>query len=377
MDPIRVIAGLVAHRGRAAGTDAERRAALYLRDRLEDLGRPAELQPVQVRTRFGLTHTLHALLAIVGSVVAVADAPTGAAIVLLAALSTFLDATGIVHLVRRVTGRRMSQNVESRVEGGKPGTLVLVAHYDAAREAPSFALATRLLRDPWLAMLVAMVVVLICCGLRVAGLEGTALTSAQFVPTVLLILMVPVLGDIELSAAGAAAADNAAGVAVALQLADDLDDRLDHFDLWVVLTGAQQPFALGMTAWLRLRRPELEAESTVILNIDGLGDGPLHYSRRQGPILALRTHRQLTQICAQIARDGGHEAWPTVVHAANDAGAAVARGIPAITITSPGTMLDPDALARAYGFCRELAQRVDAEVGPRLAVPGSPKPSAA
>jgi len=295
----------------------------------------------------------------------------------LAALSTFLDATGIVHLVRRATGRRMSQNVESRVEGGKPGTLVLVAHYDAAREAPSFALATRILRDPWLAMLVAMVVVLICCGLRVAGLEGTALTSAQFVPTVLLILMVPALGDIELSGAGAAAADNAAGVAVALQLADDLDDRLDHFDLWVVLTGAQQPFALGMRAWLRLRRPELEAESTVILNIDGLGDGPLHYSRRQGPILALRTHRQLTQICAQIARDGGHEAWPTVVHAANDAGAAVARGIPAITITSPGTMLDPDALARAYGFCRELAQRVDAEVGPRLAVPGSPEPSAA
>ena len=351
---------------------------MYLRDRLEDLGRPAELQTVQVRPRFGLTHTLHALLAIFGSVLATANAPIGAAIVLFAVLSTVLDATGILHLVRRLTGRRMSQNVESRVDAGKPGTLVLVAHYDAAREAPSFALAMRLLRDPWLAMVVAMLVVLVCCGLRVAGLEGTALTAVQFVPTVLLILMVPALADIELSGAGAGATDNAAGVAVALRLADDLGDRLDHFDVWVVFTGAQKPFALGMKAWLRVRRADLEAERTVILNLDGLGDGPLTYSRRQGPLFPLRTHRQLTRICEQIVEDGGHEARPTVVREAGDAGAAVMRGIPAITVSSAGGMLDPASLDRTFEFCRELSERVDAEVGPRLtAAATSPERSAA
>lgn len=366
MDPIREIAGLVAFRGRAAGTDAERRAAVHLKGRLENLGRPAEMQTVQARTRFGLTHTLHALLAIVGSVVAAANAPIGAAIVLFALLSTFLDATGILYLVRRLTGRRISQNVESRVDDGKPGTLVLVAHVDAARAAPSWALATRVLRDPWLAMVVAMVGVLICCGLRVAGLEGTVLTSAQFIPTVFLILLVPALADIELSGAGPGGTDNAAGVAVVLQLADDLGDRLEHFDVWVVFTGAQKPFALGMKSWLRLRRSELEADSTVVLNIDGVADGPLTYSRKQGPIYPLRSHRQLTRICGQIVEDGGHEARPTVMHEAGDGAAAAARGIPAITVSSPGAMLDPAALDRAFEFCRELAGRVDAEVGPRL-----------
>ncbi len=329
-----------------------------------------------MRPRFGLTHALHALLAVLGSVLAVSDAPIGAAIVLFAVLSTVLDVTGTVHLVRRTTGRRLSQNVESRVDGGKPGTLVLVAHYDVAREAPSFALAARLLRDPWLAMVVAMVMVLICCSLRVSGLEGTVLTSAQFVPTVFLILMVPALADIELSGADPGTTDNAAGVAVVLQLADELGERLEHFDVWVVFTGAQKPFALGMRAWLRLRRADLESESTVVLNVDGVGDGPVTFSRREGPIIGLSTHRQLRRMCEEIAADGGHEARASVIHESGDAGAALARGLPAITVSSPGAVLDPAALDRVFEVCLELAERVDAEVGPRLASRSAQRSSA-
>ena len=367
MDPIREIAGLAAHRGRAAGTDAERRAAAHLRDRLQALGRSAELQTVHVRPRFGLTHSLHALLAILGSVVAAANAPLGAAIVLIAAVSTLLDAAGILHVLRRLTGRRVSQNVESRMDDGKPGTLVLVAHYDAGREAPSMALATRLLRDPWLAMLVAMLAVLACAGLRVVGVEGTALTAAQFVPTVFLILMVPPLADVELSGAGAGTADNAAGTAIVLRLAEDLGARLEHFDVWVVPTGAQKPFALGMRAWLRLRRKELDRESTVVLNVDGVGNGELSYGRREGQVLALRTHRQLVRICQDVSEDGAYHARSRVVRESSDAAAALGRGLPAITVASSGTILDPAVLERTYGFCLDLVERVDAEVGPRLA----------
>ena len=376
MDPIREIAALTAHRGRAAGTDAERRAAVHLRDRLRALGRPAETQTVHVRPRFGLTHTLHALLAIVGSVVAAADAAVGAAIVLVAVVSTLLDAAGIAQLLRRLTGRRVSQNVESRVDEGKPGTLILVAHYDAPREAPSFALATRLLRDPWLAMLIAMLGVLLCTGLRALGVEGTAVTAAQFVPTVFLILMVPALADIELSGAGAGAADNAAGTAVVLRLADELGDRLEHFDLWVVLTGAQKPFALGMRAWLRLRRDELDSERTVVLNVDGVGDGALTYGRREGQIYPRRTHRQLVKICEQLEEDGHYGARPRVVREASDAAAAQSRGLPAITVSSAGTMLDPAALERTSDFCLALVERLDAEVGPRLAARSSERSAA-
>lgn len=359
--------GLAAHRGRAAGTDAERRAAGHLRDRLEALGRPAELQTFAARPRIGLTHTLHVLLAIVGSVLAATSPAAGAAIVLFAFVSMLLDVTGTLHLVRRLTGRRMSQNVESRSGSAKPGTLVLCAHYDAPREAPAFALAARMLRAPWAVTLGAMLAVGICCALRVAGLEGTALTAVQFVPTVILILMAPAFADIGLSPAGAGVTRNAAGVAVALRLAEELDDRLEHFDVWVVLCGAQQPFAAGMRAWLRLRRDELGRESTVVLNVDGVGDGPLTYSRKEGPVLALRVHRQLVRLCAEVAEDGDHGARARALRESTDAGAALARGVPAVTVSSPGATLDPAALDRAFEFCRELAERVNAEVGPRLA----------
>ncbi len=84
-----------------------------LRDRLRGMGREADLQTVPIRPRFGLAHTVHALLAVVGSVVAVTNPEVGGALVLAAALATFLDVTNVLQLTRRLTGRRMSQNVES------------------------------------------------------------------------------------------------------------------------------------------------------------------------------------------------------------------------------------------------------------------------
>jgi hypothetical protein len=125
------VEALVAFRGRLAGTDAERRAARHLAGRLEELGREAEVERVDVWPAFHLTHALHALISIAGSLVSVASPPAGAALALVAIVSTFGDATGHFFLVRRLTGRRASQNVVSREDRGRRGTLVVFAHYDA------------------------------------------------------------------------------------------------------------------------------------------------------------------------------------------------------------------------------------------------------
>ncbi len=382
MDTVREMAAVTAQEGRSAGTDAERRTAVLLRDRLREMGREAELQTVQVRPRFGLAHTAHALLAVVGSVVAVESPAVGGVLILVAALSTFLDVTNTFHLARRLTGRRVSQNVQSTEHTGKPGTLVLVAHYDAPRDAMAFAFASRLLRDPWLAMLGAMLLLIGCCVARALGAEGIALTAAQFAPTVLLILLVPALADIELSGTSRGTADNAAGVATVLRLADELGGRLEHFDLWVLFTGAREPFALGMSGWLKKRRKELDREATAVLNVDGIGCGPVTFSRREGPLLPLRSHSQLVRICQEIAeddrREGAFSARPRVVRARSDAAAAIARGLPALTVSREGDSVGPDEMDGAYAFCRELVERLDAEVGPQLGeVRKSPAGSAA
>lgn len=362
---------LASHRGRSAGTDAERRAAVHLRDRLTDMGRQAELQQARVWPRFGLAHALHALLAVAGSVVAVSAPAPGAALVLLAALLTFLDASGYLHVLRHLLGGRASQNVESREENGKPGVLIVTAGYDSPRDSGALALATRLVRDPWLVMLIAMAVILICCSLRLAGVESTVLTAVQFVPTVALILIMPVLIDVELSGAG----DDPAGagaVAAALRLGEELGGQLAHFDLWVVLTGANQPFALGMAGWLKRRRNELDRQSTAVVAIGPTGDGPVRYSRREGAVISQRSHTDLVRLSRDVGEDAAgrgsaSDVRPYVARESSNAARAISRGLPSITVSTAGAEpAHEDALERLHVFVRELIERLDAEVGPSL-----------
>lgn len=359
---------LTAIKGRCAGTDAERRAAVALRDQIESSGRPARLQAIRIHPRFGLAHALHAVLAVVGSVLAVSAPAPGAALVLAAMLLTFLDSLGFAHLLRRPLGTRASQNVESREEADKPGVLVIVAGYDSPRESGALTLATRVLRDPYLAMVVSMVVLLACCAVRVAGVESTAVTVAQFVPTVLLILLIPALVDVELSSAGADPA-GAAAATTAIRVGEELSGKLDHFAVWVVLTGANQPSALGMRAWLRANRKELERERTAVVAIGPMGDGPVHHSRREGAVVPQRSHADLARLSREVAEDAGDpEAGQSYVARESTNGSrAMARRLPAITVATAGDApADADAVERLTAFTRELAERLDAEVGPSL-----------
>ncbi len=318
--------------------------------------------------RFGLAQTLHALLAVVGSVVAVSAPAPGAALVLAATLLTLLDGFGYVHLLRRPLGTRASQNVEAREEADKPGVLVIAAGYDSPRESGARALATRLLRDPSLAMTLAMLVLLACCALRVAGIDGTAVTAVQFAPTVLLILLTPALVDVELSGAGSDAA-GAAAAATAVRVGQELAGRLDHFAVWVVLTGANQPSALGMRAWLRRHRKELERERTAVIAIGPVGDGPVHWSRREGAIAPQRSHGDLLRLSREVAEDAGgaEDTRGYVARETTNASRAMSRRLPAITVATAGTEAGGSAdVDRLAAFTRELAERLDAEVGPSL-----------
>ena len=305
-------------------------------------------------------------MVVAGSVVAVGNPVPGLVLVTAGAASAFLDAAGILHLARRLTGRRASQNVESREQAGKAGVLVLVAPYDQGRRAPMLAAVARLLKDPWLVLLAAMLVILGCCAARAAGAEGTPLTVVQFAPTLLLILAAVVLVDAELSDAAPSPARDAAAV-TAIRLASDLGGKLEHFNVWLVLTGSERPFALGMGGWLRRRRKEIDPECAAVVVLGSAGTGPVRYSRREGPLLPLKVHSRLQRICAEVAEDhGGEPAAAVVRRAPSDAAAAIARGLPAVTVAGGSGSPDAAAADRLHGFCRELILRLDAEVGPSL-----------
>jgi hypothetical protein len=385
MDPREELEALVGFDGRFAGTDAERRAAAHLADRLEALGREAEREPVDVWPAFHLTHAVHVLLAIAASVVSVSSPATGTALAFVAVVSTFGDATGIFYIVRRLTGRRASQNVVSPERTGKPGTLVLTAHYDAGRTGYLFRPSMRRVRVGGMRVLLSsMLVVLGCCALRLLGVDGTVVSVVQFVPTALLIVALPLLVDLALTRVVPGANDNASGVATVLRLAEAHRGRLEHFDLLVLLTCAQEAFALGMRGWLKRHRRELDRTRTVVVNVDEVGRGGVRYTTREGLLMPVKSHVQLVRLCEEVAEDSADEVRPIKNRAASDGYAARSAGFAAITITCrdalgqvPGhhrltdtpNRVDQEALERAFGFCSELIERLDAETGPGLRSP--------
>lgn len=388
VEPMKEIEHLVAFDGRWPGTDAERRAGRHLEQRLQALGRDAEVEPASVHPNYPVTHAIHALIGIVGSVLSVTVPVAGAALVLFATISAFGDLSGTFHLVRRLTGRRASQNVSSTEGGDKPGVAILTAHYDAARTGAVFsrraverrATFGKLIRrgiGPFEPFFWSLFVILVCTILRLIGFESTGFTIVQFIPTVVLIASIPLLVDIALSDVVPGANDNASGVATVLRLAERYGGRLEHFDVWVVFPGAEEALLLGMREWMRMHKRELDPERTVFLNVEIAGNGTVRWIEKEGLVTAMRYHPTLVDLCEEIGDGRG-----MISRNATDALVARAAGFPAITITSRNALdyapnwhqptdtpdrIDLDSLDRTYAFCCALLERLDESIGPELA----------
>jgi hypothetical protein len=371
------VEGLVAEGARAPGSDAERRAGRRAAARLEALGRSVDSETFSTWPRWPAGFALLLLLGAGAGVLSVSVPEAGVALALVTLVVFLLDAGGAFPLARRPFGRRTSQNVYSPASGDHPGALVIVAHLDAGRTGFVHrpGIARRLPRPLQLVALV-LAAMLAACVVRAAGVDSEAVTAVQFALAVLLLVAAALAVDVLLSPTVPGACDNASGAALALRLAERLEGRLESFGLHVLLTGAQESGgADGMRAFLRRHRRELPRGRTVFVNVDEVGTGAPRYSRREGPLLAARSHVQLAELC----REAGAE--PVDVRSASDGFAARYGGYPAITVTCRDESgrsarhhrrsdlpehVEPEALAAAEELCVELAEGLDAAVGPEL-----------
>jgi Peptidase family M28 len=399
---IEIVEELCSFEGRRAGTDAERRAANRLAERLREQGRRAEVEPTYVHPQWGLVHAAHCALAFGGSLLAVEVRVAGFALVLFAAVSTYLDLTYRVYLVRSLFFRRASQNVVS--PGARPDAplrLVLCAHYDAARTGWIYApqRARRVARwaqgrppiGPFRVIFWSMAALLPLLGARMAGAESDAIALAQLPFTLALLVSIFLLVDIELSDVVPGANANASGVATALSLASELDaEAPEHLDIWVLLTGAEEGQQEGMRAYLRAHRRELDPERTLFLNLTSLGHGAVRYEAAAGWVAGYGLDPRAIELCAAIAeadrddRDRDTSAPSAVAHAfATDALPPRVGRFRSIGITcldedgypphyrlpsdTPET-LDPAALDRAHSFALELIRALDRDTARTAAV---------
>jgi Peptidase family M28 len=342
---------------RRAGSESERRAARELQRRLEEMGRDVELEPTRVHPNFALTHLIHAVAGVIASVLSVYIAGAGFLLALATTISAFGDLTGSFHLVRALTPARASQNVVSDEDGDKPGLIVLVAHYDAPLQG--------MLQGPRLvwwprALFIALAVITLCTVGRLIGIDAVGFTVIQFIPTVVLIALCPLFADTALAETSDGRADNAAGVAAVVQLAESHSAKLNHFDLMVLFTGASAHFALGMREWLKQHRKQLDPEATAVISIDNLRDGEPAYAVKEGPIFASRMHPTLVEIAGEIGANSYES------REISDAYLSRSAGFPTLRISTTERGDDDEDQPSVVEFTAKLIERIDAEIGPDL-----------
>ena len=379
---------------RLAGSDAERRAANAMAVRLRGLGRRAEIEPTYVHPQAPLVWALHAFLAFAASILSIEVPIAGFALLLFATTSFYFDLNASRHFLRLLFFRRASQNVVSR--GGNPDAthkLILAAHLDVSRTGTLFgAAATKLTRrvsgflpfPPGRLLFWSAAIMLPMLGARMAGVDTDGLAILQIIPTLILLVTTFLLVDWRLSPVVPGANDNASGVAVALSLAQKLEEEpARNLDTWVVLTGGQECGMEGMRQFARGHKDELDPYKTIVLNIDSVGKGDVRWARSEGLTISFEMDARVTQLCEAIAEadraDGNrYRAAPVQNGFASDALAARVKGLRAAAITclesgaiAPANhhtladvpaAIDPGALDRAEAFTLDLVRALDRDL---------------
>src|SRR5215208_1201013 len=394
-----VIRELCSYEGRRAGTDAERRAANWLAERLRGTGRRTDVEPTYVHPQYGLVHALHCALGFAGSLVAIIQPAVGFAMVLAAAVSMYLDLNGRFYIVRRLFFRRASQNVVARGKSpGAPARVFITAHYDSARSGTAFdpkrvARASRLSKRlglpmaPFRVLFWSLAALLPILGARMAGIDSNLVSLLQLIPTLTLLVGAFLLTDIELSDVVPGANDNASGVATALSLASELDENPpENLDVWLLLTGAEECQMEGMRSFIRSHRKSIDRESSYFIVLDAVGAGTVRYETGEGLAVTYDLDQRLAELCAAVAvadRDNGNRfsARPWRSGFGTDAlPARIAKlRATAITCLADGSILpahyhrpddvpkriDREALDSAHDFVLELVRALDRDVGRR------------
>ena len=135
-----------------------------------------------------------------------------------------------------------------------------------------------------------------------AGVDSGLISLLQLIPTLILLIGVFLLADIELSDVVPGANDNASGVATALSLAEELDaEAPENLDVWLLFTGGEECQMEGMRAFFRAHRKSIDRENTYFVVLDAVGSGTVRYETGEGLAVTYDMDKRLVQLCNAVA----------------------------------------------------------------------------
>ncbi|HVE67079.1 MAG TPA: M20/M25/M40 family metallo-hydrolase [Solirubrobacteraceae bacterium] len=356
--------GALAAMERGSASPGERRSGEWIAARLREAGADeVGLEEFRYQTTYAGVHALHVAGGLLG---ARRGGVLGSALTLAALASLELDASGRSQWLRRFLPAGEGTNVVGRIRARRDGsagdgpagdrgstgrgTLVLVAHHDAARTGVSW--------DPRLVKLGARPGVMPPrMGLVGLGFALAAVPRLRRAGRALLWLALAGYADIARERTVPGANDNATGVAALLALARRLaSEPLEHADVVLLAPGCEESGMGGMAAWLRAHGAALDPARTLVLSLDTLGSGtPIVVEAET--TLAPHAYRdeELALAEAGAARAGADPPRRWRVGAWTDAVLARVAGLPAISLLSVG----PDGIYTDWHLPTDTPDRVD------------------
>ena len=296
---------------RGSASPGEREAAHWIAQRLRALGLAATVEEERVHPTYWWPIGLLNAIAIAAGALPGRRARRAVAAASVAALVDDIDHRG--RRFRRLLPKRATYNVTAE-HGDRAAerTVVIVAHHDAAqggaifdaRAAEAFArrfpdVLEGMSRWPQVMWGVVIGPLLLAAG---RGRLGTLWSLGA----------IAAMADIGQSPVVPGANDNAAAVAVLLQLAER---RYEGVRLILLSTGSEESNADGMMEWGRRHFASLPTQSTAFVALETLGSGHLVISEGEGFLFGHAFDAELKDRATRCARDLGVTVWRGLANA--------------------------------------------------------------
>jgi hypothetical protein len=304
---------------RLGGSDSERRAQAMIRAELERRDLRTDTLPFDFPANLYAAMGLHFAVGSAGSLL-FGSAPAAALVLhLLAGTSYVLDSERKAYVLRRVLPNRRSQNLlATRSASGRVRRrIVLVAHADAAYTGLVFhprmvGLTDKEAMPAPLGILERPMALATACQFALAGVDllGIAMGPARRLlwPLVAGLSIPNAIGlglnlDVVLrDRVVPGANDNLTGCAALILLADRLAEGLaDDVELVFAVSGNEESGTAGAYRMVQQMRASWDAETTVVLAIDGLTNGALRYFE-EGEVFVHPVPRGLDEAVQRTAR---------------------------------------------------------------------------
>ncbi|MEW5946572.1 MAG: M28 family peptidase [bacterium] len=286
---------------RPSASENERKAALYVKRTLEQMGIPAQMTEFKALPTYSFLYmTIYTLF--LAAALLVTAAPAAALALSALGILFYLTENSTLETLARLFPKRASHNAAGALvpDGEISRTVIVSAHLDSSRSALFFHPAlVKGFRSTFLTTIAAIAWTF---ALGAAGTAaGTRIPFWLALPAAAYMAFTAAL-LIHREIAGRhthGAVDNASGVAAMLGAAELLKNAPPHGKRVVfVATGSEESGLFGMVNFLRKNR--FDPETTRFLNIDHVGTASLSYTTREGMIVRRKCDPEMIAIAGNF-----------------------------------------------------------------------------